>query len=319
MEDKVYGERVKLAAQCHDKGIDFCYVHHEYDNALIELRKAVALRESLLGKYHNDTALSYFRLASVLREEKNYYYDALVVARREMRISQLLMGNTEVPSISSTEAWLTERVQWIREVLLLQELKNLSEPESLKYCTHLLQSIEFERLGDGHFEAKEWELAVTQYNCALALESSAYARNSLDMADLHVKLGDCLVHLDERDAALEDFRNAQLKYEEEFGKAHTALAYVLSKNASIYLKQRDFDAALAAYAKAYSLCEESFGKSHHRSIETLQDIRLVTVKEMEDLRQQERQRVRAERRELTKEGQSGTQERGVRREPRHTF
>jgi tetratricopeptide (TPR) repeat protein len=300
-QEKEDREQVKLAERYHDRGIDFCYVEHDFDKALIELRKAVLLRESILGKYHNDTALSYFRIASVLREEKKNYYEALIVARREFRISQLLMGSSDVSTITSTEDWLIERVQWIREVL--KDSKALSEPQALKYTSQLLQAIEFERLGDQHFDAKEWELAITRYNCALALESSAYARNTLDMADLHVKVGDCLVQIKDYDAALEDFRNARVKYQGEFGKSHATTGNAFSKIALAYLKQHNFDAALASFAKAYSIYEEVFGKNHNISTETLQDIRLVTVKEMENLRQQECQRVRVAKSERKKRGE----------------
>jgi tetratricopeptide (TPR) repeat protein len=295
-DDKKHSELAKIADRHHDSGIDLCYVHHDHDKALVELRKAAALRESIVGKYQNDTALSYFRIASILREQKKDFLGSLIVARREFRISKVLSGNDGISTIASDEDWLLERVQWIRAVF--KDSPKLVEPEGLKYCTQLLQSIEFERRGDTHSASNEWELAITQYNCALALESSAYARNLLDIADLHVKIGDCLVQRHDYDAALEEFRNAYVKYKGEYGgDLHATLLTVLKKNASIYLKQRKYDAALASYCKAYFICEEIFGELHSVSIETLQDIRLVTVKEMEDLRLQERRRMRDAKRE----------------------
>jgi hypothetical protein len=81
----IFHSQVQQAQQHHDRGIDFCYIHQDCDASMDELRKAVALRESLLGKFHNDTALTNFRIVNVLREDKKEYDDALVAARREFR------------------------------------------------------------------------------------------------------------------------------------------------------------------------------------------------------------------------------------------
>lgn len=275
----------------HITGIDYCYVHHDYDKALVELYKASALRESLIGKYHNDTALTYFRIISVLREEKKDYQGALVVARREFRISQLLLGQSDSLTILSQEAWLAERIEWIKQAL--GDSKDFDAKKSLVYCEQLLQALEYERLGDERVAAKQWEMAIKEYNCALALESSAYARNELDMADLHVKIGDCLANLNENDSAIQEYHNAEIKYEQQFGKSHAIMANLLSKRAAISLRERSFDHALASYAKAYTSYEVIFGVSHPLSTDALANIRLVTVREMEDLRQGERLRIKS--------------------------
>jgi hypothetical protein len=86
MNSKVTGSTFernkKIAERFHDNGLDCCYVHHDYDKALSELRLAIRMREGLFGPHHNDTAVSYFRLASVLVEAKKEYFEALVVSRR---------------------------------------------------------------------------------------------------------------------------------------------------------------------------------------------------------------------------------------------
>jgi len=201
----------------------------------------------LIGKYHNDTALTYFRIISVLREEKKDRQGAMVVARRELRISQLLMGQSDYMTILSQEAWLAERIEWIKQVL--SDSKYFDANKSVVCCEQLLQALEFERLGDERVAAKQWEMAIKEHNCALALESSAYARNELDMADLHVKIGDCLTNLNEYDSALREYHNAEIKYEQQFGKSHAIIANLLGRRAAISLRERSFDHVLASYAK----------------------------------------------------------------------
>lgn len=112
-----YNSQVDVATAFHDHGIDLCYCHNSYQDAVVSLRKAARLRESLLGKYHPDTALTYFRIASILGHPNNHQdlrhrrndgapdddsnenratitnlQQALAAARRELRITFELLG-----------------------------------------------------------------------------------------------------------------------------------------------------------------------------------------------------------------------------------
>jgi hypothetical protein len=107
------------------------------------------------------------------------------------------------------------------------------------------------------------------------------------------KIGDCLANLNESDCALQEYHNAEIKYEQQFGKSHAIMANLLSKRAAISLRERSFDHALASYAKAYSSYAYILGVSHPLSTDALANIRLVAVREMEDLRQGERLRIKS--------------------------
>lgn len=294
-DDSFFEQQVQAAQECHDRGLDLCYAYPKnVDRALAELDEAIRMRESLLGKFHNDTALSYFRKASILREDKKDFFSALVVARRELRIAHKLLGGGKselsILQANGKKKWLTERIQWIQEVLL-QHQRQMTEADIAKYISQLLQILEYERIGDIHFARKEWDLAISQYDCALTMESSAYARNILEMADIQIKIGDCYAGMEEYDTAMEEYKNAQTKYRDQLGSSlHALSGHLLNKTAALFLKQKDFDAALGAYAKSYAIYEQVLGKQHELSVEALQDIRLVTVKEMEELRNAERLR-----------------------------
>ena len=61
-----YNSQVDVATAYHDYAIDLCYCHRLYEDSIKSLQKAAMLRECLLGKFHPDTALTYFRMASIL-------------------------------------------------------------------------------------------------------------------------------------------------------------------------------------------------------------------------------------------------------------
>ena len=130
---------------------------------------------------------------------------------------------------------------------------------------------------------------------ALAIEGAAQPRNELDVADLQVKLGDCMVEVHDFDGATAEFQAARAKYSAAFGDFHGGVARIQVKAGNAYMQNRMYDAALASFAKAYSSFEKTHGEHCDISRDVLQDIRLVTVKEMEYLRQRERRRLRDSR------------------------
>ena len=209
------------------------------------------MRESILGKYNNDTALSYFRLLSILYEYLSEFQEALMIARRELRISQLVLAiplpgsSGEKLSTSKTSGVLASRITWISKVF--QQIKDGGSTKSQikEYCSKLLRSIEQERVGDVFFAQQDYEVAITKYDFALALESSAFARNLLDMADLNIKIGDCWFEMEHYEQAMEEYEIAQSRYNEIFGDYHTTVANAICKRAAVYLKIKKFDDALS--------------------------------------------------------------------------
>ena len=291
----LFVKQVRKAQEHHDRGIDLCYMEKDYTQALTELREAILLRESLLGKYHNDTALSYFRIICVLSERLQEWEDALILARREFRMSSQLLGSVKQSLMLSSDPWISERVGWFKDIMKRSQLMDRADAEN--YCSQLIKSVEYERLGDILLGKGKWEAALKEYTCALALESSAFARNPLDIADLHVKIGNCMVALNDVDPAMQEYDTAIFKYDNEFGPENTYSAKILRTRATILLRKKKYDRALATYANAYTLYQAIFGFEHELAKEALADIKLVTVKEMEDLRNSQRRREKAAREE----------------------
>lgn len=314
VEQSFFHQQQARAQRCHDLGIDLAYSQPpKIDRALEELDKAIRLRESIFGKYHNDTCLSYFRKACLLRDKKEHN-QALVVARRELRITHRLMGGylSENPVVAtdSEQWWIVERVQWIQEVLL-SEQGDVSKRQVSSYTSGLLSAMECERLGDLHFVAGEYDHALKRYDSALGLEVSAPSHCPIEIADLQVKIGDCFAGMKDYDAALQEYSHAERRYIESLGSSFRVLGQLYQSIGEIFLKQHKFDDALRSYSKAYTAFEWAVGKKHKLSVEILQDIRLVTVREMEELRKMERSRKKNKCKRHTGSSLGSTQERSV--------
>ncbi|KAG7374084.1 expressed tetratricopeptide repeat protein [Nitzschia inconspicua] len=315
--NEYFMNQVREADQFHDRGIDLCYVYNDHNKALEVLYTAAYLRESLLGKFHADTALSYFRIASILSEYKRNYHDGLKMARRELRLSHRLLAETKLNSqkdkshlITSKEMrqkqWLTERMSCFKAVLM--NVHDISGEEKSKYCNRLLRSIAWEQKGDACATSNDWETALTYYNNAMALECSAYARNLLDTADLQIKMAECLTAMNDLEAAIDELKQAARKYRHvlsvDLGRhqtaskgedrrslfPHSTIGDIHTKIAGILLSQHKFDDALGEFAKAFSTYEECLGKTHSKSMKALAAMKVVTVREMEFVRQEKKRK-----------------------------
>jgi tetratricopeptide (TPR) repeat protein len=312
-----FRSRLEKANQLHDRGIDLCYVYRDYNSSLKALQQALYLRESTNGKFHHDTALSYFRIASVLCEGKGMFREGLKMARRELRISHgIEMGydkNTQDTLITSKamrhQKWLIDRLCWFANAL--DSVPDLSSDKKNEFCQQLLESIAMEQLGDSFLAHKNWEKAMTHYNSAFALECNAFVHHTLDAADLQVKIAECLVYLGDPEAAVEELKQSLRKHQQHRQKtdldgterglvdgpslSHSFIGEICSKIGFIYLSQKRFDEALGEHAKAYSIFEECLGKNHPRSKEVLADMKVVAVREMEYLRHEEHKRKRVQK------------------------
>ena len=92
------------------------------------------------------------------------------------------------------------------------------------------------------------------------------------------------------DSAIKEYNKAETKYRDTLGTTCRVLGQLYQSRGEIFLKQQKFDDALGSFAKAYNVFEETLGKHHALTTDVLADIRLVTVKEMEELRKAERLR-----------------------------
>jgi tetratricopeptide (TPR) repeat protein len=329
--------------------------HPKVDHALSALYHAVHIREAMVGKFHPDTALSYSRIASILYEYQQQksctattttttpvVIAALEAGRRELRITHELLKcnkNSTIAEIDEhKDGWIVQRLTWFQQVLencgdSIDTSNNewssssssgggattttASQQRRKKYCSQLLQSIAMEQLGDQYVTIQQWEVAITHYNNALTLESNSLGKNIVDSADIHMKIADCAIQIQDYDTAMDELLTAERKFRQAFPPLvasssssttttllssssssatttlssrqyqyhdHRTVGDVYSKIGKVLVLQHQFDDALAMHAKAYTIYEATYGKTHQRTKDVIADMKVVTVREMEHLR-----------------------------------
>lgn len=178
------------------RGFDLLYKVHDHDSALIEFKKSLDIRETILGKDHRDTGKTYCFVGHALREKRDYD-DAVGQYRRALRVLVTLLGKDHNHA--------KDVVSCIDDVL---KAKGLNEQQSKEYLTGLLSSLEHKNSGDTALDQGDTAMAIAEYKKALQIEQLPDGRNHPDTGDLYSRIGDCLARQGELKAASVEYGNA---------------------------------------------------------------------------------------------------------------
>lgn len=209
-------QQVKLAKQFFDKGTDLWY-SYEYEEALVEMTKALVIRESILGKHHLQTAKTYFSMGCAYHADEKYS-QALVCLRRTLRIH---LYRQDQPSIKSTQDYIT----WC----LMKKNELASDEQCVMYHTKLAEAVRHEQTGDELAEGWDHDGALEEYNLAVEEEIDAIGTTHVDIADLYVKIADVLILNGNDDDAFTKYKQAVAIYKGAFGEDHPYTQTTLEK------------------------------------------------------------------------------------------
>mmetsp|Transcript_32241 Transcript_32241/g.75795 ORF Transcript_32241/g.75795 Transcript_32241/m.75795 type:complete len:558 (-) Transcript_32241:151-1824(-) len=211
-------QRKKLdeAKECFEEGYRLCWNFQDCHGALKEYRKALLIREGLLGKYHEDTGRTYYWIGRSLCKLKEYD-DALVAFSRAQRIFVRVLAKNHKYLI------------WT-EVAMKDTCKEMNSPH-MNYTTYkpaLDESIAREIKGDTFRKNNLPEKAVVEYRAAI----ENIQHHHPDSADLHSKIAIILRGMGEFEKALEANKYALEIYELSLGPEHPETVKTLNRTLS---------------------------------------------------------------------------------------
>jgi tetratricopeptide (TPR) repeat protein len=178
--------QLKDARSLYDQGKEeHCNVN--YVSALQFFRRAVTVQESVLGKYHQDTIKTYWRMgksACMANEDQ----EALQSFQRAVRMAEFSFD---------------DRINQN----LLKDLKSCwrqRHPESDQSLEKMAQVLSYERQGDAKCKQRQFQKAVDCYQRALSIQDSLFSSDSLDGADIRCKLACCFLRFSKVQNAQQD-------------------------------------------------------------------------------------------------------------------
>ena len=197
---------------------------NEFDQALKEFRRALILRENLLGCYNPQTLQVYFWIA-LCYDSLDMYDDALVIFRRTLRIQIVLHGDLNHESCNIMKEWINK---------ILTTCKQMNTIYCTMYNKALLSSIQHQINGVRHLANGDGQDATREFLSSLALERSCkvsssvssaldddkFSCNDTDEADLLTLIGDSYMIQKKYTQAYEHYSTALLIYQDKLESTH---------------------------------------------------------------------------------------------------
>lgn len=184
----------------------------DYRKGIETLQHSLRIRESILGLYHEDTAMVYYQMAWANYLAKDYK-SAVSLFQRCLKVSQYLYGN------DNGATWII--LDDLQDVLL--DAKG-SATHIGTMCQALSDCWTLSQEGDDYLKQGQIEKSVVEYEAALA----CFAQNagdiqissSLDVADLYCKIAPLIQNEGEINRAVSLICMAVGTYERLLGREH---------------------------------------------------------------------------------------------------
>jgi len=268
-DPKEYAEEIKncklnLARTHHSRGV-YYQRKGAYDSSILEHRKAIALRESILGRSHLETARSHYVMGCAL-SDRGDFDEAMAELRRALRTRLKIFGKDHLDVI--------EVVENIGTVL---HAKGEFPDAISEYKTVLLQSIEYENQGDVECRQGNLEHGMIYYKKAISLESQILGDLHPTTCDLYLRIAEALCEDGDLEGSLVEYKSAITIYENMLGKFHVKMAHIYARIAGVLMDKGEYETALSFYCKAYGIFDGTLGL-HDDTKKALMNVKLAAEK-----------------------------------------
>ena len=176
--------KISLARAYHSNGVDL-QRNGEYDKSISEHRKAVAIRENILGRSHLETARSYYVIGCAL-SDRGDFDEALSELRRALRSRLLVFGKDHMD--------VKEVVMNIGTVLFARGGR-MDSSAIAEYKMLILDSLQHENDGDAFLKNKKYQEAMASYRTSIALEKQCLGDLHPTTTDLYLRMAVSLDHV----------------------------------------------------------------------------------------------------------------------------
>jgi tetratricopeptide (TPR) repeat protein len=175
-EAQIKNCKINLARAHHSYGVDL-QRSGNYDDSIVEHRKAVAIRETVLGRSHLETARSYYVMGCAL-SDRGDFDEALGDLRRALRIRLLIFGKDHLDAAEVVENIGT----------VLHARGGMNADGIAEYKTSVVSSLELENEGDACVRQEDCKSALIFYRKGLKLEEKCLGDLHPTTCDLYLKM-----------------------------------------------------------------------------------------------------------------------------------
>lgn len=257
--------KLNLARTHHSQGVSF-QRKGNYDGSILEHRKAIGIRESLLGRTHLETARSHYVMGCALSDNGDFD-EALAELRRALRTKIIVFGKDHLDVIEIIENIGT----------VLSAKGTIDEGSIAEYKMIVIRSLEYENEGDILCRKDEFEDGMIYYRKAISLEIQYLGDLHPTTCDLYLRMAEAFAESGDLEASLVEYKSAITIYERMMGKFHVKMASIYAKLAGVLMDKGEYETALSFYAKAYGIYDGTLGL-HDDTKQALMNVKLAAEK-----------------------------------------
>ena len=247
----------------------------EYEKALEYFRKALAIREKVLGAEHPSTATTYNNIA-VVYWSQGEYEKSLGYYKKALAIDETVLG-AEHPSTATTynNIALVYQYQGDDDKALEYFRKALAIREKVLGAEHPSTATTYNNIAIVYWEQGEYEKSLEYFRKALAINEIVLGAEHPLTATTYNNIA--LVYQDQGDddKALEYFRKALAIDEKVLGAEHPLTAPSYNNIATVYRAHGEYGKALEYFRKALAIDEKVLGAGHPSIATTYNNIAIV--------------------------------------------
>ncbi|MCX4247929.1 serine/threonine-protein kinase [Paraliomyxa miuraensis] len=233
----------------------------DYEGAIAQLERALALREQLLGPEHPTVATVLNNLA-LAHDAKGRFDQAQALHERALGIREGALG-PEHPDVASSLINLATLNQMMAhsEDALAQLNRAKAIYESAYGSQHPMVGSALVNLGNTYEEMGQSERALESYQKALPILEKSQGPLHTNVAGTHINMGNVYRALDQRERAREHYEKA-LEILEKIGGHEFVLAIVEANMGSLAFDRDDLASAEEHGLRGLSLTKVTTGPRH---------------------------------------------------------
>lgn len=233
-----------------------------YDAAHDEYKKALAIRSSLLGRDHPDTAVCHSSIGAVLEAMGNFD-GALKAHKKALDIREAKLGSNH-PDIAESYRRIGEVCNSMghHSLALKYHDKALEVGESAYGANHKFAATVHGNIGMSYYQKGEPDEALIHTNKGIAIEEAVLGTNHPSTAISYNNLGMILRSKGDYKGALVEYRKALSISESVMGENHSDAAVAHNNIGALLHFQGDYAGALESYRKALAIFQVVHGEMH---------------------------------------------------------
>ena len=251
----------------------------DYVKALKYCKKAMKIREQVLGPSHPDTAMTYNNLASMY-SDVGEYDKALIYYEKDLAISEQVLGPNHLDTATTYNNMAAVfRVQGNYRMALEYYKKALKIRERVSGQAHPDTATIYNNMASVYSNQGNFVKAQEYYGMALAILERVLGSNHPDVATVYNNLA--IVHANKGHFtnALKYCEKARAIFEPVLGPNHPDTATTYNNIAVVFRAQGDYDKALEYYEKTLDIRERALGLNHPETATTYNNIAVVYYKQ----------------------------------------